>query len=76
MANVGSSVVASVKVPMTIVTYPNYKRSAKKRNTETTEGDLKKSTLSVAGIDISVRQSSKGLPKNTAENLNSSESFK
>jgi hypothetical protein len=55
MANVGSSVIASVKVPMTLVTYQNNKRSAKKRNTDTTEGDLKKSTLSVAGIDISVR---------------------
>ena len=78
MVNVGSSVLASVKVPMTIVTYPNqsYKRGAKKRNTEITEQDLKKSTLSIAGINVSVRQSSKDVPKNTAENLNSSESYK
>jgi hypothetical protein len=30
----------------------------------------------MAGINISVRQSSKDIPKNTGENLNSSESYK
>ena len=59
MVNVGSSVLASVKVPMTmnIVTYPNQnlKRIAKKRNTEMSEHDLKKSTISMAGINVSVR---------------------
>lgn len=74
---VGSSMMASVKVPMTIVTYPNqYRRGNKKRNTDSTDQDIKKSTISVAGINISVRESIKDIAKHTAENINSSESFK
>lgn len=78
MVNVGSSVLASVKMPMTIVTYPNqnYKRGGKKRNTESTEQDLKKSTLSIAGANESARRSVKDGHKYTAENIHSSESFK
>ena len=63
---------------MAIVTYPNQnkKRGGKKRITESTEQDLKKSTLSIAGINESARRSAKEVHKYTAENMHSSESYK
>ena len=74
MVNVGSSVVASVKMPMALVTYPNqHKARGKKRHTDTAEQDLKKSTISV---HESARRSAMDGHKHTVEIMPSSESFK